>query len=166
MLGVYWLCDGAGLLLGKMSGAAMQKKLGMFLSHLIITYIFTSVGSKFLSVISSTCFFTAITTRLPTVLCKRISEFWTLGLAMAGTLGLFIFCLLYRPPAYLSLPIYTAFQSQNNTYDHRHWKTRDPVRSPLDKPATARLVVGWVTTSESLVLYVFVLLPFFLFLGQ
>ena len=40
------------------------------------------------------------------------------------------------------------------TYDHRHWKTRDPVRSPLDKPATARLVVGWVTTSESLVLYV------------
>src|SRR4051794_24240362 len=38
-----------------------------------------------------------------------------------------------------------------NTYDHRHWKTRDPVRSPIDKPATARLVVGSVTTSESLV---------------
>ena len=40
-------------------------------------------------------------------------------------------------------------------YDHRHQKTRDPVRSPLDKLATARLVVGSVTTSESLVLYVF-----------
>ncbi len=42
------------------------------------------------------------------------------------------------------------------TYDHRYWKTRDPVRSPIDKPVTARLVVGSVTTSESLVLYVFV----------
>ncbi|XXG96504.1 hypothetical protein Hte_002787 [Hypoxylon texense] len=31
-------------------------------------------------------------------------------------------------------------------------RTRDPVRSPLDKPDTARLVVGSVTTSESLVL--------------
>ena len=41
------------------------------------------------------------------------------------------------------------------TYDHRHWKARDPVRSPIDKLVTARLVVGWVTTSESLVLYVF-----------
>ena len=42
-----------------------------------------------------------------------------------------------------------------NTYDHTHWKTRDPVRSPIDKPVRARLVVGSVTTSESLVLYVF-----------
>ena len=41
------------------------------------------------------------------------------------------------------------------TYDHTHWRTRDPVRSPIDKPARARLVVGSVTTSESLVLYVF-----------
>ena len=40
-------------------------------------------------------------------------------------------------------------------------KIRDPVRSPIDKPLIARLVVGWVTTSESLVLYVFV--SFFLF---
>ena len=40
------------------------------------------------------------------------------------------------------------------TYDHRYWKARDPVRSPIDKPVTARLVVGSVTTSESLVLYV------------
>ena len=42
-----------------------------------------------------------------------------------------------------------------NTYDHTHWRTRDPVRSPIDKPVRARLVVGSVTTSESLVLYVF-----------
>ncbi|KAK0755088.1 hypothetical protein B0T18DRAFT_455458, partial [Schizothecium vesticola] len=35
-----------------------------------------------------------------------------------------------------------------------YWKTRDPVRSPIDKPVRARLVVGSVTTSESLVLYV------------
>ena len=40
-------------------------------------------------------------------------------------------------------------------YDHRYWKTRDPVRSPTDKPVTARPVLGWVTTGESLVLYIF-----------
>ncbi|KAI3320080.1 hypothetical protein HD806DRAFT_507670 [Xylariaceae sp. AK1471] len=39
-----------------------------------------------------------------------------------------------------------------STYDHTHWKTRDPVRSPIDKPVRAKLVVGSVTTSESLVL--------------
>ena len=38
------------------------------------------------------------------------------------------------------------------------WKARDPVRSPLDKPLTAALVVGSVTTSESVVLYVFAVL--------
>ncbi|KAI0117576.1 Nnf1-domain-containing protein [Hypoxylon sp. NC0597] len=38
------------------------------------------------------------------------------------------------------------------TYDHRIWRTRDPVRSPIDKPDTAGLVVGSVTTSESPVL--------------
>src|SRR4051794_3019180 len=43
------------------------------------------------------------------------------------------------------------------TYDQRHWKIRDPVRSPLDKPATAGLVVGSVTTSESPVLYVYII---------
>ena len=41
------------------------------------------------------------------------------------------------------------------TYDHTHWKTRDPVRTLIDKPMRARLVVGSMTTSESLVLYVF-----------
>ena len=42
-----------------------------------------------------------------------------------------------------------------SAYDHRCWRIRDPVRSPIDKPATARLVVGSLTTSESLVLCVF-----------
>ena len=41
-----------------------------------------------------------------------------------------------------------------STYDHTQWKARDPVRSPLDKPLRAGLVVGSVTTSESPVLYV------------
>jgi hypothetical protein len=49
---------------------------------------------------------------------------------------------------------YDKHQPQIVTYDHTHWKARDPVRSPIDKPVRARLVVGSVTTSESLVLYV------------
>ena len=52
----------------------------------------------------------------------------------------------------------------STTYDHTHWKTRDPVRSPIDKSVRARLVVGSVTTSESLVLNVFFLLFFLLHL--
>jgi hypothetical protein len=47
-----------------------------------------------------------------------------------------------------------------STYDHTYQRTRDPVRSPLDKLVRARLVVGSVTTSESLVLYVFFWLGF------
>ena len=43
------------------------------------------------------------------------------------------------------------------TYDHRYRKIRDPVRSPIDKPVIVRLVLGWVTTGESLMLYVFFL---------
>ncbi|PYI00102.1 hypothetical protein BO71DRAFT_454952, partial [Aspergillus ellipticus CBS 707.79] len=42
------------------------------------------------------------------------------------------------------------------TYDHRVWRTGLPVRSAVLKPHAGRLVVGWVTTSESLLLYVFV----------
>jgi hypothetical protein len=48
-----------------------------------------------------------------------------------------------------------------STYDHNLQNTRDPVRSPIDKLASAGLVVGSVTTSESPVLYVdFVLFSF------
>ncbi|KAJ5122773.1 hypothetical protein N7526_009710 [Penicillium atrosanguineum] len=42
-----------------------------------------------------------------------------------------------------------------HTYDHRVWRTGLPVRSAVLKPHAGRLVVGWVTTSESLLLYVF-----------
>jgi hypothetical protein len=62
----------------------------------------------------------------------------------------------HGPPA-LNLGISAEQQPQTTTYDHTHWRTRDPVRSPIDKPVRAKLVVGSVTTSESLVLYVFVL---------
>ncbi|KOS46494.1 hypothetical protein ACN38_g2587 [Penicillium nordicum] len=47
----------------------------------------------------------------------------------------------------------------HNTYDHRVWKTGLPVRSAVLKPHAGELVVGWVTTSESSLLYVFV--PYF-----
>ena len=47
------------------------------------------------------------------------------------------------------------WQDQTTTYDHRVWKTGLPVRSAVLKPHAGRLVVGWVTTSESLLLYVF-----------
>ena len=43
-----------------------------------------------------------------------------------------------------------------NTYDHRlRRKTGHPVRSAIHKPQIGRLVVGCVTTSEYLLLYVF-----------
>ncbi|KAJ5252702.1 L-lysine 2-3-aminomutase [Penicillium chrysogenum] len=48
-----------------------------------------------------------------------------------------------------------------DTYDHRVWKTGLPVRSAVLKPHAGELVVGWVTTSESSLLYVFV--SFFVF---
>ena len=41
------------------------------------------------------------------------------------------------------------------TYDHRLRRIGHPVRSAIHKPQIGRLVVGWVTTSESLLLYVF-----------
>ena len=49
---------------------------------------------------------------------------------------------------------------ESNTYDHRVWKTGLPVRSAVLKPHAGELVVGWVTTSESSLLYVFVLFIF------
>ena len=50
--------------------------------------------------------------------------------------------------------------SEDDTYDHREWRTGLPVRSAVLKPLAGRLVVGWVTTSESRLLYVFI---FFIF---
>ena len=40
------------------------------------------------------------------------------------------------------------------TYDHRLVRTGHPVRSAILKHQIGRSVVGWVTTSESLLLYV------------
>ena len=48
-----------------------------------------------------------------------------------------------------------------DTYDHRVWKTGLPVRSAVLKPHAGELVVGWVTTSESSLLYVFVFAVYF-----
>jgi hypothetical protein len=44
-----------------------------------------------------------------------------------------------------------------NTYDHRLRGNGHPVRSAIHKPQIGGLVVGWVTTSEYLLLYVFCL---------
>jgi hypothetical protein len=60
-----------------------------------------------------------------------------------------------RPYALVAKLFLIDFRS---TYDHRVWKTGLPVRSAVLKPHAGRLVVGWVTTSESLLLYVFFLL--------
>jgi hypothetical protein len=48
-----------------------------------------------------------------------------------------------------------VFTSYSSTYDHRVWKIGLPVRSAVLKPHAGELVVGWVTTSESSLLYVF-----------
>jgi hypothetical protein len=45
-------------------------------------------------------------------------------------------------------------------------KTRLPVRSALFKQRTGGLVVRWVTTGESPLLYVFAAFRFFLFLAR
>src|SRR5436190_23394911 len=59
-----------------------------------------------------------------------------------------------------------TFTGQVVTYDHRVWRTGLPVRSAVLKPHAGRLVVGWVTTSESRLLYVFVHPFFFVWLGN
>ena len=46
------------------------------------------------------------------------------------------------------------FSKIDDTYDHRLRRLGHPVRSAIHKPQIGRLVVGWVTTSESLLLYV------------
>ncbi|KAF2838472.1 hypothetical protein M501DRAFT_903430, partial [Patellaria atrata CBS 101060] len=41
-----------------------------------------------------------------------------------------------------------------DTYDHRIRKIGHPVRSAILKPYIGAVVVGWVTTSECVLLYV------------
>ncbi len=55
-----------------------------------------------------------------------------------------------------------CFWSTSRTYGHRQQTTGHPVRSAIHKLLIGRLVVGSVTTSESLLLYVFVLFLFLL----
>ena len=49
----------------------------------------------------------------------------------------------------------------SSTYDHRFKRIGHPVRSAIHKLEIGRLVVGWVTTSEYLLLYVIFWLFFF-----
>ncbi|KAH9223798.1 hypothetical protein DL95DRAFT_283697 [Leptodontidium sp. 2 PMI_412] len=50
---------------------------------------------------------------------------------------------------------YSNIRAKASTYDHRLLGTGHPVRSAIHKQEIGRLVVGWVTTSEYLLLYVF-----------
>jgi hypothetical protein len=56
--------------------------------------------------------------------------------------------------------IYFIYNHHPITYDHRALNTRLPVRSAIFKQRTGGLVVRWVTTGESPLLYVFFQLPF------
>ena len=57
-------------------------------------------------------------------------------------------------PSYICIYIFNWLRLPF-TYDHRSWNTTVPVRSPIFKPWIGRLVVAWVTSSESRLLYVF-----------
>ena len=61
-----------------------------------------------------------------------------------------------RIPRYLAFgELYSTKPVILSTYDHRTLKIRLPVRSAIYKQCTGGLVVRWVTTSESPLLYVF-----------
>ena len=51
--------------------------------------------------------------------------------------------------------MYYLAEIYSSAIDHRIWKTEVPVRSPILKPYADTLVVGSVTTSESVLLIVF-----------
>ena len=66
-----------------------------------------------------------------------------------------LFCVLDLASIYL-------VESLSFTYGHRSQKTEDPVRSPVLKLRTGRLVLRWVTTWEYRLLYVLLfVLPIF-----
>ncbi|KAJ5482539.1 L-lysine 2-3-aminomutase [Penicillium sp. IBT 31633x] len=62
----------------------------------------------------------------------------------------------HNPARAVPNTVLNSFKVNFHTYDHRVWKTGLPVRSAVLKPHAGELVVGWVTTSESSLLYVFV----------
>ena len=55
---------------------------------------------------------------------------------------------------YLVKEVNNIFSKTSSTYDHRVRNTGLPVRSAILKPHAGMLVVGSVTTSESVLLYV------------
>ena len=92
-----------------------------------------------------------------------LSAYWITWKDAAATMSaLCTKCSLHTLQRVKMIP---ALQDSNNniahylaptsTYDHRVWKTGLPVRSAVLKPHAGWLVVGWVTTSESQLLYVF-----------
>ena len=58
-------------------------------------------------------------------------------------------CFLWIGVSYILQDYRIQLKVLHSTYDHRVWKTGLPVRSAVLKPHAGRLVVGWVTTSES-----------------
>ena len=60
----------------------------------------------------------------------------------------------------LQAHIKTKTRATTSTYDHRLKRIGHPVRSAIHKLQIGWLVVGWVTTSESQLLYVLSFLPF------
>jgi hypothetical protein len=62
-------------------------------------------------------------------------------------------CFQYLHTAISQIIFFTSYKI--TTYDHRTLKIRLPVRSAIYKQCTGGLVVRWVTTSESPLLYVF-----------
>ncbi|KAH6020277.1 hypothetical protein HBI82_085710 [Parastagonospora nodorum] len=59
---------------------------------------------------------------------------------------------------WLDASISNPTRTYSFTYDHRALNTRLPVRSAIFKQRTGGLVVRWVTTGESPLLYVFTFL--------
>jgi hypothetical protein len=68
-----------------------------------------------------------------------------------------LFLVTCQPATAIQAPISTHPPTMTDTYGHRIKKARVPVRSLTDKLDIGGLVVGWVTTSESPLLYVFVI---------
>ena len=86
----------------------------------------------------------------PRVLTARI--FGILGLVtrvLEYAIVLKLFCVILSFGRYIMLSLLLS-----STYGHRSQKTEDPVRSPVLKLRTGRLVLWWVTTWEYRLLYV------------
>jgi hypothetical protein len=79
-----------------------------------------------------------------------------IALALLCIVGIWFTTLLIH--AFDIVSSYIHRDDKSTTYGHRLWRTGHPVRSAIHKPQIGGLVVGSVTTSEYLLLYVFVVL--------